>query len=106
MGSDETSNDGGAAPSWQADPFGRHEQRWWDGRAWTEKVRSSGTTGIDPPGVVARPEHARADVPAQPITDATLPVRYEARSLPRVLLLAVLLLLAIVVLVVIGIVTA
>ncbi len=105
MGSEQTSG-AGKAPSWQGDPFGRHEQRWWDGETWTEKVRSSGTTGIDPPGVVARPEHARANVPARPITDATVPVRYGSAALPRVLLAAVILLVAIVVLVVVGIATA
>ena len=92
--------------SWQLDPFGRHEERYWDGERWTEKVRSSGTVGIDPPGVVPKPEHARANVPASPITDATEPVRYTPRHLPRVFLLAVVVLVAIVALVIVGIATA
>ncbi len=95
-----------AQPSWQSDPFGRHELRWWDGAAWTEKVRSSGTTGIDPPGVVARPEHARDHVPAPPITDAADVVQYVSRRVPWMQLVAAIVLVAIVVLVVIGIVTA
>lgn len=95
-----------AQASWQGDPFGRHEQRWWDGRAWTEKVRSSGTTGIDPPGVVAKPEHARDHVPVPPITDAADPVDYRRRSVPWLLLLATCVFVAIIVLVVIGIATA
>lgn len=95
-----------APPSWQADPFGRHEQRWWDGERWTEKVRSTGTTGIDPPGVVAKPEHARDHVPAQPILDAANPVDFQSRNVPRVLLLSVLVLVAIVAMIIIGIATA
>lgn len=35
-------------PSWQPDPMGRHELRWWDGRAWTEHVTSGGVRSIDP----------------------------------------------------------
>jgi hypothetical protein len=103
---DSAINSTGAAASWQADPFGRHEQRWWDGDRWTEKVRSTGTTGIDPPGIVAKPEHARDHVPAQPITDATNPVDYRSHALPRMLLLSLLVLITIVVIVIVGIATA
>ena len=95
-----------AHASWQGDPFGRHEQRWWDGEAWTEKVRSGGTTGIDPPGIVAKPEHARDHVPARPITDATETVHYRGRSVPWMLLLALCVFVAILSLVIIGIATA
>ncbi len=93
-------NDDGA--SWQSDPFGRHEQRWWDGTTWSEKVRSSGTTGIDPPGVDANPEHAHANVPVMPITDANRPVTYGSHYLPRVLVVAVVLLVGILVLLAFG----
>lgn len=93
--------------SWQQDPFGRHEERWWDGTAWTDKVRTSGAAGIDPPGIVAAPErHGVAGNPADPITDAQGPVRFAPLHLPRVLLLGVLLLTAIVVLILVGIATA
>lgn len=102
MGKDETTG----ASSWHADPFGRHEQRYWNGEAWTEKVRSSGTVGIDPPGIVPKPEHARSNVPARPIVDASEPVSYAPRNLARVIVVGVVLLVAIVVLVIIGIATA
>lgn len=36
------------APSWQPDPFHRHEFRWWDGQQWTDQVTDQGTVGIDP----------------------------------------------------------
>ena len=97
----------GRGASWQQDPFGRHEERWWDGAAWTDKVRDGRSAGIDPPGIVAAPErHGVAGNPAAPITDAKGPVRYAPAHLPRVLLLGVLLLTAIVVLILVGIATA
>ena len=95
-----------ASGSWQADPFGRHEQRWWDGEQWTEKVRSTGTTGIDPPGIVSKPEHARDHVPAPPITDAAGPVEYTSQNVPRALVLAGIVLAIIVLLVIVGVATA
>ena len=98
---------GGPSASWQQDPFGRHDQRWWDGTAWTDKVRTDGAAGIDPPGVVAKPERRGiARSPATPITDAADPVRFAPMHLPRILLLGVLLLTAIVILILIGIATA
>jgi uncharacterized protein YxjI len=38
-----------AAPSWYADPYGRHEYRYFDGNAWTEHVSTGGRAGVDPP---------------------------------------------------------
>ena len=35
-------------PSWQADPSGRHELRWWDGQRWTDHVNDHGLTSADP----------------------------------------------------------
>lgn len=38
-----------ASPAnWFADPTGRHELRYWDGRAWTADVSDGGTTAQDP----------------------------------------------------------
>lgn len=34
--------------AWYADPFGRHERRYWDGAKWTEHVGSRGVQGVDP----------------------------------------------------------
>ncbi|MCH1883949.1 phospholipid scramblase-related protein [Agrococcus sp. ARC_14] len=39
---------------WYADPFGRHEHRYWDGAQWTEHVGSQGRQMTDAP-VVAPP---------------------------------------------------
>ena len=34
--------------SWQADPDGRYEYRWWDGRNWTDQVSHQGRVGSAP----------------------------------------------------------
>ncbi len=38
------------APGWYADPYGRHEARYFSGTGWTEHVTSHGRPGVDPPG--------------------------------------------------------
>ncbi|HUY29844.1 MAG TPA: DUF2510 domain-containing protein [Acidimicrobiales bacterium] len=40
----------GATPlfGWYADATGRHEQRYWDGRRWSEHVLDDGARGVDP----------------------------------------------------------
>lgn len=44
-----TSTQPPAPADWYADPFGRHEYRYFDGTNWTEHVSSHGRTQIDPP---------------------------------------------------------
>jgi uncharacterized protein YxjI len=42
-------NEPGSNPAdWYPDPSGRHELRYWDGRAWTEHVSSHGRPSVDP----------------------------------------------------------
>jgi hypothetical protein len=37
------------AGSWQPDPSGRYDYRWWDGVRWTDQVATAdGRTGTDP----------------------------------------------------------
>jgi|GEM_PF-673887 len=61
---------------WYVDPFGRHEQRWWDGRSWSERIRTNaGGQGIDPPGIDVAPIAVTESIPANPIEDALLPIR-------------------------------
>lgn len=59
---------------WYADPFGRFEQRWWDGETWSEKTRSENVGGIDPPGIDVAPAVMSEPAPAAPIVDAVLPI--------------------------------
>ena len=37
------------APGWFADPFAKHEQRYWSGTQWTEHVADAGVPATDPP---------------------------------------------------------
>ena len=39
----------GIAPGWLADPFAKHDQRYWSGTQWTEHVADGGVPGTDPP---------------------------------------------------------
>jgi Protein of unknown function (DUF2510) len=38
-----------SAPGWAADPFGRHQWRYWDGSRWTDHVADGSTQSTDPP---------------------------------------------------------
>ena len=71
MNEEAAGNTGG---SWEHDPFGRHQRRWWDGRRWTRRVRDDDRVGIDPPGVDPQPQAAPRALPVRPITDAPLPI--------------------------------
>ena len=37
-----------SAAGWHGDPTGRNESRYWDGAAWTTRVRSGDVTTPDP----------------------------------------------------------
>jgi Protein of unknown function (DUF2510) len=39
---------GPGAPGWAADPYGRHQWRYWDGDRWTEQVADGSSQGTDP----------------------------------------------------------
>ena len=60
---------------WHADPFGRHDRRWWNGTSWSEKIRSDEARGIDPPGIDIAPVAITESIPAEPIEDALLPIK-------------------------------
>lgn len=34
--------------SWEPDPTGRHQYRWWDGEQWTDQVADDGVQSVDP----------------------------------------------------------
>lgn len=36
------------AAAWYADPYGRHQVRYWDGAAWTDFVSDAGQSSVDP----------------------------------------------------------
>jgi uncharacterized protein (AIM24 family) len=41
--------------SWQPDPEGRYEHRWWDGQRWTDQVSHRGQVSRAPVGAPAAP---------------------------------------------------
>lgn len=58
--------DGGEpAAGWYPDPFGRHEVRYWDGRAWTANVSTKGQASMDEP--VGAPAVPTVQRPAEKI---------------------------------------
>src|SRR5688572_6942917 len=56
----------GQPPGWHRDPTGRHEQRYWDGVAWSDRVRQAGSA----PWVDPQPVDPRASEAAVWIGDA------------------------------------
>jgi hypothetical protein len=98
MGTDEAADHPPAA--WHADPYGRHEQRWWDGARWTEKVREGNMSRIDPPGIEEAPHLPGEAAPADPIEDAPLPLKPPSEATQIALLVGTLVLVGIVVLII------
>ena len=47
--SSPASTSGAAPAAWYADPSGRFELRYWDGKEWTEHVARGGQQFTDPP---------------------------------------------------------
>jgi len=45
---DHAVTDPHSPPDWHPDPVGRHEQRYWDGAAWTDQVSDAGDVTTDP----------------------------------------------------------
>jgi Protein of unknown function (DUF2510) len=68
-----------ADAGWKQDPNGRHEWRYFDGVAWTDKVSDAGTTSSDPydPEVVPAPP----SVSPTAVAAATEPRRVSYRLL-------------------------
>ena len=50
--------------SWQPDPTGRSQFRWWDGTSWTSHVSTNGQLAEDP--LTAEPPVAAVAAPAEP----------------------------------------
>jgi polyhydroxyalkanoate synthesis regulator phasin len=49
--------------SWQPDPHGRHQYRYWDGTQWTDQVADDGVSAVDPPDAAGAPAPG-GDAPA------------------------------------------
>ncbi|MCW2733619.1 MAG: hypothetical protein JWR13_4435 [Mycobacterium sp.] len=64
--------------SWQPDPEGRYDDRWWDGQGWSDQVSQQGQVGRAPLGgapapqaqpQTQRPPQASVHDPGQPAGD-------------------------------------
>jgi hypothetical protein len=78
-------------PAWHADPSGRHQYRWWDGRAYTDQVADGGVTSTDagprPPAPQPEPQPVQQPWPALSPTfgAGAAPVPPTTRKAPLVL---------------------
>jgi uncharacterized protein (AIM24 family) len=57
---------GPQAGSWQPDPEGRYEYRWWDGQRWTDQVSHRGQVSRAPMGGAPGPASPQASAQGQP----------------------------------------
>jgi hypothetical protein len=55
IGCGAVTSEPGAAAGWYADPMGRYEHRYYNGREWTADVSGGGQRFVDPLGVVPTP---------------------------------------------------
>ena len=67
--------------AWHPDPYGRHQQRYWDGNRWTEHVASGGQQGVDPP--VEGPPTPTTNAPANTVPDTLAPADWYPDPLAR-----------------------
>ena len=51
--------------SWEPDPTGRHQHRWWDGERWTDQVADHGVQSVDPVST-AEAELSHGALPSAP----------------------------------------
>jgi hypothetical protein len=75
--------------SWQPDPRGRHEYRYWDGSQWTDHVSDKGEVSTDPvdgpgePAAEAQPEAAPTEVQETPAAAEPTPEPAAAEPDPE-----------------------
>ncbi len=48
VGEEAGAANGSAAGTWAADPYGRNQMRYYDGREWTDTVSNGGVVSLDP----------------------------------------------------------
>lgn len=58
-----------AAPQWAADPFGRHQHRYFDGRVWTDQVANGGVASADPAVTTPAPLYHSPAAPRVPASE-------------------------------------
>ena len=69
--------------SWDPDPTGRHQYRWWDGEQWTDQVADDGMQTVDPvSSTEASLPHDAPPLPPPPPSSAPGASKPESGSLP------------------------
>jgi hypothetical protein len=63
---DRTDGGDGQTGEWRIDPLGHFDYRWWDGRAWTDRVSSRSVRSIDPYTPPGPQPPIREEAPADP----------------------------------------
>ena len=71
---------GQVTAGWHADPFGRNELRYWDGKAWTEHVSTGGAQKTDPPVAMPVPPPVSPALPPPPPVQAGPSQRTKKRA--------------------------
>ena len=90
-----------AGGSWQPDPYGRHQLRWWDGVQWTSMVSDNGVSRDEnapaPQPVPVMPQQMPMQMPMQQGGPQPVPVMSQpsgparkSRALPIAIIVAVL----------------
>jgi hypothetical protein len=62
----------GAAPGWYADPMGRYEHRYFNGREWTADVSHAGERFVDPMGLTPSKIAPTAGAPRNGLATAAM----------------------------------
>jgi hypothetical protein len=70
---------GGSPAGWNQDPYGRHEQRYFDGTSWTEHVSDFGVQGVDPPGGAPAPPRAPTPTYQAPVRQQRMTPKKKVR---------------------------
>jgi uncharacterized protein (AIM24 family) len=66
--------------SWQPDPEGRFDYRWWDGRQWSDQVSHQGQVGTAPLGQAPQAEQGGPAVAQQPVAQQAVPQQPVAQQ--------------------------
>ena len=63
--------------SWEPDPTGRHQYRWWDGEEWTDQVADDGVQTVDPVSSSEARLPQEASPSAPPLSPGSVPANIE-----------------------------
>ena len=65
--------------SWEPDPTGRHQYRWFDGEQWTDQVADGGIQAVDAVSITEARLPRETPPPAQPPPPSSVPEYIEGQ---------------------------